>query len=420
MARLGHVLAVGWRLRPSPTAVGGGRSRAAAADDDSDDEVEELSETEFKRRTLRLVRTDVGVRTFGSRTGLFAYAEIAKCRFVGFYFGTWLSEPDYLALLEREAQEPRPRPYGKYALRSSPMQVSGGTAYLVCVPEITKAAVAPDSDGRSKLFLTNRADAGQTANCILAELILSRDEVDGEPPQGSGPFVAFALLTTRNIAFGEELVWTTGQTYRGGVPSRGVCYGWDIKSAFPGGVPAHVVGDFALATSTTPAPPTGAGPSSSSEDLYSGLVRRGVEVQTITKGGVRMKGLFTRERLPPCTLVGFFLGDWYSDATYAELLEAEQDELRPRPYAKYAIRSGEEEVDGRTVRVDKVLPPGAERPPRKERGPRQDRFNNPNRLYVGNLPWKFDDYDLEDAFAEFGEVVDAKVRERLVHGQHVA
>ena len=91
----------------SPTAVGGGRSEAAAADDDdSDDEVEELSETEFKRRTLRLVRTDVGVRTFGSRTGLFAYAEIAKCRFVGFYFGTWLSEPDYLALLERGTGAP--------------------------------------------------------------------------------------------------------------------------------------------------------------------------------------------------------------------------------------------------------------------------------------------------------------------------
>ena len=29
--------------------------------------------------------------------------------------------------------------------------------------------------------------------------------------------------------------------------------------------------------------------------------------------------------------------------------------------------------------------------------------------YVGNLPWRFDDYDLEDAFGEFGEVQDAKV-----------
>ena len=103
MARLERVLSIGWRLCPAPTAVGGGRSRAADAADDDSDDVEELSETEFKRRTLRLVRTDVGVRTIGGRTGLFAYAEIAKCRFVGFYFGTWLSEPDYLALLEREA-----------------------------------------------------------------------------------------------------------------------------------------------------------------------------------------------------------------------------------------------------------------------------------------------------------------------------
>ena len=109
------------------------------------------------------------------------------------------------------------------------------------------------------------------------------------------------------------------------MPSQGVCYGWDIKSAFPGGVPAHVVGDAALAIAS--APPAGAGSSSSSKDLYPRLVRRGVEVQTITKGGVRMKGLFTKDHLPVCTLVGFFLGDWYSDATYQELLEAEQLEV---------------------------------------------------------------------------------------------
>lgn len=66
------------------------------------------------------------------------------------------------------------------------------------------------------------------------------------------------------------------------------------------------------------------------------------------------------------------------------------------------------EIDGRTVRVDKVLPPGADRPVR-ERRERTPKYNSPNRLYVGNLPWKFDDYDLEDAFAEFGEIVDAKV-----------
>jgi len=68
------------------------------------------------------------------------------------------------------------------------------------------------------------------------------------------------------------------------------------------------------------------------------------------------------------------------------------------------------EIDGRTVRVDKVLPPGAERPVRERRERTgAPKFNSPNRLYVGNLPWKFDDYDLEDAFAEFGEIVDAKV-----------
>ena len=73
-------------------------------------------------------------------------------------------------------------------------------------------------------------------------------------------------------------------------------------------------------------------------------------------------------------------------------------------------------LDGRTIRVDRVLPQG-ERPVRQERtggtggAPRSKTFmDSPYRLYVGNLPWRFDDYDLEDAFAEFGEVADAKVR----------
>lgn len=69
------------------------------------------------------------------------------------------------------------------------------------------------------------------------------------------------------------------------------------------------------------------------------------------------------------------------------------------------------ELDGRSIKVDKVLPAG-ERAPRAERGeraPRQNSYNSPHRLYVGNLPWRFDDYDLEDTFAEFGEIVDAKV-----------
>lgn len=69
-----------------------------------------------------------------------------------------------------------------------------------------------------------------------------------------------------------------------------------------------------------------------------------------------------------------------------------------------------QDLDGRTIRVDKVLPPG-ERPERKPREarPAGSFVDSPYRIYVGNLPWRFDDYDLEDAFAEFGEVADAKV-----------
>jgi nucleolin len=64
------------------------------------------------------------------------------------------------------------------------------------------------------------------------------------------------------------------------------------------------------------------------------------------------------------------------------------------------------EVDGRSVRCDKVLPRG-ERPQREERAPRSNA--SPFRLYVGNLPWSFEEYDLKDAFGEYGEVTDAKV-----------
>jgi hypothetical protein len=71
-----------------------------------------------------------------------------------------------------------------------------------------------------------------------------------------------------------------------------------------------------------------------------------------------------------------------------------------------------QDLDGRTIRVDRVVP-ASERPPREERPARANNskafVDSPYRLYVGNLPWRFDDYDLEDAFGEFGEVQDAKV-----------
>ncbi len=49
------------------------------------------------------------------------------------------------------------------------------------------------------------------------------------------------------------------------------------------------------------------------------LVRRGLEVQTVTKGGMQMKGLFTNYPIQACDFVGFFVGEWYSDAAYEEL-----------------------------------------------------------------------------------------------------
>lgn len=44
--------------------------------------------------------------------------------------------------------------------------------------------------------------------------------------------------------------------------------------------------------------------------------------------------------------------------------------------------------------------------PRRERRPNRD---SAHRLYVGNLPWSFDDFDLQDTFEEFGTIVDARV-----------
>lgn len=65
------------------------------------------------------------------------------------------------------------------------------------------------------------------------------------------------------------------------------------------------------------------------------------------------------------------------------------------------------ELDGRDIRVDYVLPRGT----RPERPPRYNSYNRQtgNRIYIGNLPWKMDEYDLRDTFEEYGTVVDARV-----------
>merc|ERR1712238_80065 len=66
-------------------------------------------------------------------------------------------------------------------------------------------------------------------------------------------------------------------------------------------------------------------------------------------------------------------------------------------------------MDGRELRVDYHAPRDRREPrPVGDRPPFR-RFNEGFRLYVGNLPWSFDDFDLQDTFGEFGTIVDAKV-----------
>ena len=66
-----------------------------------------------------------------------------------------------------------------------------------------------------------------------------------------------------------------------------------------------------------------------------------------------------------------------------------------------------QDLDGRTIRVDRVVP-ASERPPREERPARANNskafVDSPYRLYVGNLPWTAEEQTLMDLFA--------------VHGQH--
>ena len=55
----------------------------------------------------------------------------------------------------------------------------------------------------------------------------------------------------------------------------------------------------------------------------------------------------------------------------------------------------------------------SERPPRSEGGysggSRGGSYNNPNKLFVGNLAWSVDDSSLGQLFSDYGNVLDAKV-----------
>lgn len=75
-----------------------------------------------------------------------------------------------------------------------------------------------------------------------------------------------------------------------------------------------------------------------------------------------------------------------------------------------------QDLGGRNLRVNYPNPTGTrtertERPPRPAGpgGAAGGRRNDPNKLYVGNLSWGMDDLGLEELFAEFGAVSDAKV-----------
>ena len=263
MARLGHVLTIGWRLRPSPTADGGGSSAAAA---DDDDEVEELTEAEFKRQSTRLVRRGVEVQdiTKGGipMKGLFTRYQIPACTFIGFFVGDWHSDASYEELINDENSRPHPRPFAMYSIRGGEEEIAGRIVHLTVAPTITEGATAPDPD-RSRLFFANEPLEGGRANCILRELVLEADDLDGPPPNSSGgPFVAFALVSTVQIPKDHELTWHYGSSYRrsgyrAGAPTTERCDDFNIRDDYPGGVPVRAVSDYV---------PTGLDSSQSSAD----------------------------------------------------------------------------------------------------------------------------------------------------------
>ena len=51
----------------------------------------------------------------------------------------------------------------------------------------------------------------------------------------------------------------------------------------------------------------------------------------------------------------------------------------------------------------------SERPARTDGDFGSNRYNNPNKLFVGNLAWGVDDVTLAQLFSDFGNVVEAKV-----------
>ena len=91
------------------------------------------------------------------------------------------------------------RPATSLATRGPRTSASAARGVGTSAAAAAAAAAArgsPDPD-RSRLFFANEPNPGRKANCLLRELVLEEDELDGPPPNRTGgPFVAFVLLTT--------------------------------------------------------------------------------------------------------------------------------------------------------------------------------------------------------------------------------
>ena len=185
----------------------------------------------------------------GSSARLFTKYPIQACDFVGFFVGSWYSDTTYEDLIEDEKDQPRPRPFPKYSIRSGDEEIGGRIVNLTCVPDIREGATEPDPD-RSMLFYSNEPSEGDRANCVLKELVLEEDELDGVPPNNSGgPFIAFALIATEAIERESELTWHYGrkynrQGYRAGAPATASCDEFNIRDHYTGGVPVRAVSDY--------------------------------------------------------------------------------------------------------------------------------------------------------------------------------
>jgi nucleolin len=120
------------------------------------------------------------------------------------------------------------------------------------------------------------------------------------------------------------------------------------------------------------------------------------------------------------------LAEVFQDCGSVELVEVIYDRMtqRSRGFAFVTMSSVQdamaaiEKLDGmdfggRILKVNFPQAPSREprtssynnSPPRREGGG----YNNPNKLFVGNLSWNVDDVTLETIFSDYGKVLDAKV-----------